>query len=327
MSVLKHGLLAAAIALLQPLASAPARAADDYPSKPISLVLPFAPGGPSDVIARTIANKLAANLKQPVVVLNTPGAGGMIASASVARAEPDGYTLFYPNASTLAIAPQLSRKPGPEPLTQFAPVAPVLKFSLVLVANPSVAAKNLKELVQAAKAQPDKFSFASAGNGTTPHLVGELFKREAGISMLHVPYKGGSPAVLALLAGQVDLFFEQTLTVAPHVRTGKLKALAVTGKTRMDFFPDVPTVAESGYPGLALESWSAIVAPAGTPPAVVALLNREINKVLAMPEVRDAIASRGLEPTTGTPDDLARLIREEWARWTPVIKSQYIEAD
>jgi len=314
---------AAAIGLLPALLT-PAFAGDYPTDKPISLVLPFAPGGPSDVIARLIADKLSTGLGQKVLVVNTPGAGGMVASSSVARAAPDGYTLFYPNASTLTIAPQLRKEKGPMPLEQFVPVAPVLQFSLVLVANPGVQANDLQSLVQYARQNPGKVSYASPGVGTTPHLAAEMLEHETGISMLHVPYNGGSPAVLATVAGEVNLFFEQPLTILPHLKTGKLKALVSTGSQPLPLLPDVPTATQAGYPDLTLESWSAIVAPAGTPPAIVERLNQEVNKVLAQPEVQQAITSRGLEPTPGTPQDLARRIQEDWPRWSALIKNRNI---
>ena len=320
----RRSFIAASAAL--PFASAFAQAGD-YPNKPIQLVLPFATGGSSDVVARLIANKLAENLKQPVVVLNVPGAGGMIASQRVASAPADGYTLFYPNASTLTIAPQIMRKQGPEPWTQFTPVAPALGFSLVLAAHPSVPANNLAELIALAKSKPDQISFASPGVGTTPHMVGELMKRETGVRMLHVAYKGGGPAVTDLLAGTVNLFFEQPLTLLQHIKAGKLKALAVTSRARMPSLPDVPTVAEAGWPQLTLQSWSGFAVPINTPPAIVAFLNREVNKVLDMPEVREAILSRGLEPMKASSEEFGKMIREEYPRWTTVIRDQKIVAE
>ena len=320
----RRSLLTACAAL--PLAGAYAQPAD-YPARPIQLVLPFATGGSSDVVARLIASKLGEQLRQSVVVLNVPGAGGLIASQRVASAAGDGYTLFYPNASTLAIAPQLQRKQGPEPWTQFAPIAPALGFSLVLAAHPSLPANNLAELIALAKARPEQVSFASPGVGTTPHLVGELMMRETGVRMVHVAYKGGAPAVTDLLAGNVTLFFEQPLTLLQHIKAGKLKALAVTSRGRLPSLPDVPSVAEAGWPQLTLQSWSGFAAPSQTPAALIALLNREVNKVLEMPDVREAIVSRGLEPMKAGSEEFGRMIREEYARWTTVIRDQKISAE
>ena len=315
----RRSLIAAAVALAAAGVSAqPA----GYPNKPIRLVLPFAPGGPSDVIARLVANKLGENLKQPVVPVNTPGAGGQIASQQVAASAPDGYTLFYANQSTLNIAPQVMHRPPQE----FAAVAPVLSFSLVLAANAGVQAKDLKELIQLAKARPGSLSFASPGVGTTPHLIGEMFQKETGVKMVHVAYKGAAPAVQDLLAGNVQLFFDQLFLLDPHFKDGKLKPLVTTSPTRLPGLPDVPTVTELGLPQLTLQSWSGMVAPAGTPPAIVNYLNREFNKVLDLPEIREAITSRGLEPMKGTPESFARAIQEDYPRWTAVVKGANIVA-
>jgi tripartite-type tricarboxylate transporter receptor subunit TctC len=322
--MLRRSLLAASAAI--PFANSFAQSGE-YPNKPIRMVLPFPPGGATDAIARLIAQKLSEHLKQPVVVVNAPGAGGTIASQQVVNAPADGYTLFYPNASTLTIAPQVMRQRGPEPWTQFAPLAPVLGFSLVLVAHPSVPANNLNELIQLAKSQPDRLSFASPGVGTTPHLMGELLKREAGIQLLHIAYKGAGQAVSDLLAGTVNLFFEQPLTVVQHIKAGKLKPIVVTSRSRMPSLPDVPTAAEMGLQQLTLQSWSGYVVRLGTPPQVIATLQREINKVLNLPEVREAITSRGLEPMKGTAEDFGRLIREDYPRWTEIIRSQNIIAE
>src|SRR5437764_5513450 len=275
----RRSLVAAALALVA--AGALAQPAG-YPSKPIRLVLPFAPGGPSDVIARLVANKLSENLRQPVVPVNTPGAGGMIASQQAAAAAPDGYTIFYANQSTLNIAPQVMHRPQQE----FAAIAPVLSFSLVLAANPSVQAKDVKELIQYAKVKPGGLSFASPGVGTTPHLMGEMFQRETGVKMVRVAYKGAAPAVQDLLAGHVQLFFDQLFMLDPHFKDGKLKPLVTTSPTRLPALPDVPTMTELGMPQLTLQSWSGMVAPVGTPKETVAYLNRAFNKVLDLPEVR-----------------------------------------
>jgi tripartite-type tricarboxylate transporter receptor subunit TctC len=316
----RRSLLAAALALCAAGAFAQGNA---YPNKPIRLLLPFAPGGPSDVIARLVANKLGEDVKQPVVVVNAPGAGGMIASQQAAAAAPDGYTLFYANQSTLNIAPQVMHRPQQE----FAAIAPVLSFSLVLAANPSVQAKDLKELIHEAKVKPGGLSFASPGVGTTPHLMGEMFQRETGVKMVHVAYKGAAPAVQDLLAGHVQLFFDQLFMLDPHFKDGKLKPLVTTSPTRLPGLPDVPTMTELGLAQLTLQSWSGMVAPAGTPKEIVAYLNREFNKVLELPDVREAIVSRGLEPMKGTPESFARTIREDYPRWTPIIKGANIVAE
>ena len=298
-----------------------------YPSKPIKLVIPFPPGGGSDVIGRIIANELSARLKVPIIVVNAPGAGGMIGAQQVATAAADGYTLLLPNASTLTIAPQLMRRKAPEPWKQFVPVSTVYGFVNVLVASPNLPVKTLAELVQYAKANPDKLSFASTGVGTTPHLLGELLKREANIKMIHVAYKGSAPALTDLLGGQVNLQFEQPLTLLPYVASGKLKPLAVAGDKRVPLLPNVPTAAEQGMPNLTLQSWTGIVAPIGTDKAIVELLNREIGNALATPSVRDNLLSRAVEPMKASSGDFDLMIRSEYARWTPLIKSLSIFLD
>ncbi|MEZ2295194.1 Bug family tripartite tricarboxylate transporter substrate binding protein [Variovorax sp. RCC_210] len=301
-------------------------AADAYPSKPIKVILPFATGGQSDVVARLITARLSAGLGQPMVVENVPGAGGMIAAANVARAAPDGYTLFLANASTLTIAPYLQKGVNVKP-SDFTPVTTVSQFPLVLVVNAASPYKSLADVIAAAKARPDKLSFASPGYGTTPHLVGETFRREAAIEITHVPYKGGAPALNDLLGGQVDLFFEAPSTLLPQIRAGKIRPLAVTSKTRMSALPEVRTVAEQGMPQLALESWSGFVAPPHTPVDVVARLRIETDKVLKSPDIVNKLRELGFEATSSTPQELARMVRDEGATWSKLIKERNITVD
>jgi tripartite-type tricarboxylate transporter receptor subunit TctC len=300
-----------------------ALAAEPYPSKPIRLVLPFAAGGQSDVVARLVAERLAAALGQPLVVDNVAGAGGMIAASTVARAAPDGYTLFLPNASTLTIAPYLQKGAVVSPTT-FTPITTVSQFPLVLVVNSASPYKSLADIVQAAKANPDKLSVGSPGYGTTPHLVSELLKREAGISLTHVPYKGGAPALNELLAGRIDLYFEAPATLSPHIASGKLRPIAVTSRSRMPSLPDVPTVAQQGLTKLTLESWSAFVAPPNTPAEIVTRLRTELAKVMKSEEIVAKLRERGFDATTSTPDELARMIRDEGRAWSQLIKERGI---
>jgi tripartite-type tricarboxylate transporter receptor subunit TctC len=300
-----------------------ALAAEHYPSKPIRLVLPFAAGGQSDVVARLVAERLAAALGQPLVVDNVAGAGGMIAASTAARAAPDGYTLFLPNASTLTIAPYLQKGAVVNPTT-FTPITTVSQFPLVLVVNSASPYKSLADVVQAAKANPDKLSVASPGYGTTPHLVSELLKREAGISLTHVPYKGGAPALNELLAGRIDLYFEAPATLSAHIASGKLRPIAVTSQSRMPSLPDVPTVAQQGLPKLTLESWSAFVAPPNTPAEIVTRLRTELAKVIKSEEIVAKLRERGFDATTSTPDELARMIRDEGRAWSQLIKERGI---
>jgi tripartite-type tricarboxylate transporter receptor subunit TctC len=304
----------------------PARAAETYPSRAIKVVLPFATGGQSDTVARLVVERMSAALGQPMVVENTSGAGGMIAAAAVARAAPDGYTLFLANASTLTITPHF-QKGSAARQPAFTPITTVSAFPLVLVVPSSSPYKSLKELVAAAKANPGKLSFATPGQGTTPHLVTEILKREAGIELTHVPYKGGAPALNDLLGGQVDMFFEAPSTLLPHVESGKLRALAVTGKARMSALPGVPTVAEIGMPELTLESWSAFVAPPQTPAAIVARLHEEAMKALKNDEIIAKLRARGFEAAPSSPDELSKMIREESRKWGQLIKERNISAE
>lgn len=298
-------------------------AADPYPSRPIKLILPFAVGGQSDTVARLIAERMSAGLAQPMVVENVAGAGGMIAATNVARAAPDGYTIFLANASTLTIAPYLQKSPSVSP-TAFTPVTTVAQFPLVLVVNANSPWKSMADVIAAAKAKPNKVSFASPGYGTTPHLVSEALMREAGVVLTHVPYKGGAPALNDLLGGQVDLFFEAPATLLPHIQSDKLRPLAVTSKARMPSLPQVRTVAELGMPQLTLESWSAFVAPPGTPASIVERLRVEIEKILKSDDIATKLRERGFEVTPSTPDQLARMIRDEGRTWSQLIKERNI---
>lgn len=318
------GSLAAALTTLQAVPSALAQ--DSYPSRPIKMVLPFATGGQSDVVARLIAVRMSTGLGQPIVVENVPGAGGMIAAAAVARAPADGYTVFLANASTLTIAPYLQKGNKVDP-TAFTPITTSTQFPLVLVVNAKSPFKSLADVVAAGKANPGKLNYASPGVGTTPHLIGETFKREAGIDITHVAYKGGAPALNDLLAGMVDLFFEAPATLTQHIVAGTLRALAVTGKTRIQALPQVPTVTEQGMPRLSLDSWSALVAPPATPANVVTRLRLETEKVLKSPDIAGKLHEMGFEATTSTPDELSRMIRDEGRRWAQLIKERNITID
>jgi tripartite-type tricarboxylate transporter receptor subunit TctC len=298
-------------------------AADAYPSQPIKLVLPFSAGGQSDVIARIAAERLTSALGQPVIVDNVAGAGGMIAAAKVARSPADGYTIFLPNASTVTIAPHLQPSSG---LTSasFAPIATVSQFPLVLVVNSNSPYKSLADVIAAAKSKPGGLSVATPGVGTTPHLASETFSQEAGITLTSVAYKGGAPALNDLLAGQVDLYFEAPATIFAQIQAGKLRPLAVTGKKRIVALPNVPTVAELGFPKLTLESWAAFVAPKGTPVAIIERLRTEIEKVVKSSDFTRKLEERGFEPLSTSPAELVRMIDEESVRWGQVIKDRRI---
>lgn len=318
------GSFAAALALIQAVPCALAQ--DTYPSRPIKMILPFATGGQSDVVARLIAARMSTGLGQPIVVENLGGAGGMNAAAAVARAAADGYTVFLANASTLTIAPYLQKSTKVDPAA-FTPISTSTKFPLVLVVNAKSPFNSLADVVAAGKANPGKLNYASPGVGTTPHLIGETFRRESGVDITHVPYKGGAPALNDLLAAQVDLYFEAPATLTQQIAAGKLRALAVTGKTRIQALPQVLTVAEQGMPKLTLESWSALVAPPGTPANVVARLRIETEKVLKSPEIVGKLQDLGFEATTSTPEELTRMIRDEGRHWAQLIKERNITLD
>jgi tripartite-type tricarboxylate transporter receptor subunit TctC len=305
----------------------PAIAAEPYPSKAIKVVVPFAAGGQSDVVARLIAERLSAAFGQPLVVENVPGAGGLIAAAAVARAAPDGYTLFLPNASTLTIAPYLQKGGAAVSPSDFTPITTVSQFPLVLVVPSASPYKSLADVVKAAKANPDKLSIASPGFGTTPHLAGEILRRETGITLTHVPYKGGAPALNEVLAGRIDLYFEAPATLSPHILSGKLRPIAVTSRSRMTSFPHVPTAAQQNLPKLTLESWSAFVAPPNTPADVVTKMRTELVKVLKSEDIISKLRERGFEATSSTPDELARMIRDEGRSWSQLIKERNITID
>jgi len=323
MKIIEKLLACGALALATAVLPGTSLAADPYPSQPIKLVLPFAAGGQSDVIARIVADRLRPALGQPVIVENVAGAGGMIAAERVARAPADGYTLFLPNASTLTIAPHLQESSGVK-ASSFEPIATVSQFPLVLVVNSNSPYKSLAEVIAAAKSKPDKISFASPGVGTTPHLAGETFSQEAGISITHVPYRGGAPALNDLLGGHVDLYFEAPATIVSQIQAGTLRPLAVTGRKRMASLPNVPTVTEQGFPKVTLESWSAFVVPKGSPLPIIDRLRSEIEKVVKSEDFERKLEERGFEPLSSSRAELARMIDAESVRWAQVIKERRI---
>jgi tripartite-type tricarboxylate transporter receptor subunit TctC len=263
---------------------------------------------------------LGAALGQSVVIDNRPGAGGTIGSDAVAKSDPDGYTLLLGSTSTLAISPALYPKLNYDPLTAFEPIAWVSDSPLVLVVGTSVPARTVQELVAYAKTNPDRLNYGSAGNGTPPHLTAEMFKAMTGTSMVHVPFRGGGPALTSILSGDVQLTFEVMSVVLPHVRDGKMRALAVTGLARSQELPDVPTVAESVVPGFASNSWTGIAAPARTPRAIIDLVNREVNAALQSAEFRAKLVQLGLEPKGGTPEVFRELLSNETRKWADVVR-------
>jgi tripartite-type tricarboxylate transporter receptor subunit TctC len=320
---LRSGLLAAlaAFALL-----AGAAVADTYPAKPIRLIVTYPPGGGADVMARLIAPRLGELLGQPVVVENKPGASGQIAAEMVAKSAPDGYTLML-DASSYVVNPSLFAKLPYDPLKAFAPITLLAQFPNMAVVSPNFPANSVKELIAMAKAKPGSISFASSGNGSAQHLAAELFALQAGIDMVHGPYKGGSPALTDVIAGQIPLFFANMASGLPHVKSGKLKALASTGSHRSPNVPDLPTVAESGLPGYEAYEWNAVFAPAGTPPAIIARLHDEIAKVLARADVRERIAQLGGEIVASTPQETDQYLRAQMVKWAKVVKDAKIKVD
>lgn len=308
-------------------ATPPALAQSTYPTHPITMVVGFAPGGGTDTVARIIAKNLGENLGQQVVVENKAGAGGNIATDYVAHAEPDGYTLLLGSVGSLTVAPHILPKLSYRPLQDFAPVTMAVVFPNVLVVNPSFPAKTLAEYVKLAKDKPGTVTQASSGIGGAGHLAGELLKMRAGIDAIHVAYKGGGPGMLAVLGGEVNAYFATPVSAGPHIKSGKVRALATTGSKRDSLLPDVPTVAESGYPGYEATNWYAYVVPAKTPKNVVERLNQALVKVLRNPEVIGMLHKQGLEPSPSTPAELAAFMQREYDTWGKVVKQAGIKAE
>lgn len=301
--------------------------AQTYPVKTIKLVVPFGPGGPTDVSARLVAQIVQSTLGQSVVIENRPGAGGALGSKSVAGADPDGYTLLAATSATLGVVPALVKNPGYDPIKSFAPIAKVADSSLVLVVPQSIPVTSVQEFIAFATANPGKLSYASAGSGNQTQLLAELFKSKARIDIVHVPYKSGAEMVTAILGEQVHMAFPDISILLPLVREGKLKALAVTSATRHRELPDVPTMVESGISDFVMTFWSGIVAPAGIPSGIVDTLNTAINEGLRSQDVRDALAKVGAETNPGTPQDFARFIAAETQKWGAVAKTVGINLD
>jgi tripartite-type tricarboxylate transporter receptor subunit TctC len=317
--------LAGGVAAMACAYAAPA-AAQTYPARPVRVIVPFAPGG-VDVTARLVTDRLAAALGQPFVVESRPGAGGSIGAKVAAGAEPDGYTLLFSTPGPVVVSPLINKNVGYDTLKSFAPVALVSRSPLMLVVHPGVPAKTVKELVAYAKANPGKVHFPSPGYGTQPHLVGEMFKSLTGADIVHVPYRGSAPSITDLLAGQMQMYFDNFANVLPHVEGARLRALAVTGDNRAPQLPEVPTMSESGYPGLEATYWNGMLAPAGTPAAVISRLNAQVNKVLAMAEVRATLRKLGSDLKTGTPEEFAAFIAAESQRWGKVVRAAKIKVE
>ena len=311
-----------AAALLPALSAAQA----PYPSRPLTLVVPYPPGGATDVVARVLAEKLTTSLGQPIIVENKSGAGGNLGARAAAQAKPDGYTLLIGAVTAHSISMTLTRDTaGYDIEKDFEPVTMIGSVPLILVVNPSVPAGNLKDFITLAKSKPNAITVASAGNGTTQHLGSELFKLMTHTQMLHVPYKGSGPAVTDVIGGQVQATFETGPAALTQVKAGRLRAIATATRERM--LPDVPTAAEAGLPGFEVAATYGVLAPAGTPKAIVARLNGEIGKILQMPDVRTKFSEQGVIPTYTTPEQTTRQIHEEVAKWAKVIKAANVKAD
>ena len=301
--------------------------AQTYPNKPIRLVCPFSPGGAVDIASRALAHELTQSLGQPVTVDDRPGAGGNIGAEIVAKSTPDGYTLLMTTSGIVAINPALYSKMPFDSLKDFAPVSMVVSLNNVLVVNPTLPYKSVKDVIAAAKAQPGKLTYASSGNGTSIHLSGELFKSMTGVDMLHIPYKGSAPAVTDLLAGQVNMMFDNIPSSLPHIKAGKLRALAVTGSKRSALLPDLPTIAEAGVSGYDSYVWFGVVAPAGTPPALIGRLNAAIVKATAVPAFRDRLTEQGYDVLGSTPEQMTDSSRGEIAKWGKIVKASGAKVD
>jgi tripartite-type tricarboxylate transporter receptor subunit TctC len=319
--MIRNLLLAACLAL----GAAPAWA-QKYPEKPVRIVVPFPAGGIADVYARIIAARAAESWGQPVLVENRPGAGGNLAADAVAKSAPDGYTLVMGSVGTHAVNVSLFSKMPYDPVADFAPVALVAESDSLLVVHPSVPARSVAELIALARAKPGGLTFASAGPGTTSHLAGELFKSMAGIDMLHVPYKGNTPAITDLLGGQTSLLFATMPTVLPHAKAGKLRALATCAAARATATPELPTVGET-LPGFAVTNWVGFFAPAGTPPDIVLRWNGEVQRVMQAADMQARLAGEGARFVPMAPPQFAAYVRAEIAKWAPIVKASGARAD
>src|SRR5437899_630941 len=301
--------------------------AQAWPSKPIKWIVPFAPGGTTDILARTVGDKLSIALGVPVVVENRPGAGGGVGAEFTAKAAPDGYTIMGGTISTHAINASLYKDLPYDPVKDFVPITLIARIPNMLVVNPAVPAKDVKELIVLLKANPAKYTFASSGNGTSQHLSGELFKSMAGVDMQHIPYKGSPPALQDVVGGQVTMTFDNITTAWPLAKAGKLRALAVTTAKRSSIAPDVPTLAESGLAGYEVGSWQGVFAPAGTPPAIVQRLNTEIVKIINLPDVKEKLIGLGAEPVGNSPEEFAAFVKAEGVKWSDVVKKSGAKVD
>jgi tripartite-type tricarboxylate transporter receptor subunit TctC len=307
---------------------AAAQAADQqFPAKPVRMISPYAAGGGSDTLARILAQKLYESWGQPVIVDNRPGGGGILGAETVAHATPDGYTYLVTPSAVLTINPHLYSKLRYDTFKDFAPVSMATNSPYYLVVHPKIPVATVKELIAYAKANPGKLNYSSSGSGSSTHLAGVLFGNMAGVDIVHIPYKGAAPAIVDLLAGNVQLRFGSVVPVLPHVRSGRLRGIAISSAKRYGPLPDVPTIAESGLPGYKVESFYAVVAPAGTPKAIIEKLNKELVRSLKTPEVAAHMAADGAEVIASSPDELAKALREDYERWAKPVRDSGARVD
>lgn len=302
-------------------------AALNYPTKPIRMVCPSSPGGTTDLTARIVAQRLTEAWGQQVIVDNRPGSGGVIGTEMVARAAPDGYSMLLGTITTHAVNPALHKKLNFDPIKDFTPVSLVVSSPQLLAVNPSLPVKSVKDLIALAKAKPGQLNYGSAGSGNSSHLVVEMFKGMAAIELVHVPYKGSGPAITGVIANEVQMIITGVLALFPHIKSGKLRGVAVTSAKRVAALPDLPTINESGIPNFDVNSWFGVFLPAGTPKPIVGKLNSEIRKMLEAPELRQRLTDQGADPASNSPEEFAAYVKSELTRWSKVVRDSRIRAD
>jgi tripartite-type tricarboxylate transporter receptor subunit TctC len=315
------------LALSIPILLTASLACAQYPGKPVRLVVPFPAGGPTDIVGRTISQKLSESLGQPVIVDNRAGAGGVIGTEFVAKSPPDGYTILLGTIGGLAVAMSLYPNRGYDTLRDFQAVAQAVTVTNILVVHPSLPARTVKELLSLARARPGTLNYASSGSGTVTHLAGELLNTMAHVKIVHIPFKGGAPALTALMSGEVEMNFENSLIVVPHIKAGRVRAIAVTGAQRSKLMPDLPTIAEGGLPGYNASGWYGFVLPAAVPKEIVSRLANDFNRILRMPDVVERLSGQGAEPVINTPEQFTAFIRTEIDKWTRLVKTANMKAD
>jgi len=314
-------------ALLSALTLSTVHAQTAYPNRPLRVIVPFTAGGPTDVATRTIAPRLSEYLGQPIIIENRGGAGGATGTEAVVKSAPDGYTLLHGTIGGLAVSPTLNPKLGYNTLRDLAPVSQTVNVAYIVTLHPSVPAKSVKELIALAKARPGKLNYGTGGAGTGPHLAGELLNMMAGVSIVHVAYKGTGPALTALLSGEIDLTFDNLLIVLPQIKAGRVRPIAATGSQRSKLMPELPTVAESGFPEFSASGWYGVMAPVATPRDIVAKLNAEITRTLRSPDVSDRLNSMAAEPAPGSPEQFGTFIRSEIDKWAKIVRAANIKAE